>query len=107
MEESPIKAVENRQPDGTFGPGNNANPKGRPPGKSLKEYDREKFAKMTDEEKEEFLSKIAPDMRYRMAEGNPHQTSDVTSAGKPIPILGNALSNNDSDKENTGTDKEN
>lgn len=27
----PIKPVENRRPDGTFGAGNNANPKGRPP----------------------------------------------------------------------------
>ncbi len=28
---NPIKPVDNRQPDGTFGPGNNANPNGRPP----------------------------------------------------------------------------
>jgi hypothetical protein len=28
---NPIKSVDNRQPDGKFGPGNNANPKGRPP----------------------------------------------------------------------------
>ena len=38
MEEEPIKAVENRRPDGTFGPNNNANPEGRPKGKTLKEY---------------------------------------------------------------------
>ena len=27
----PIKPADNRRPDGTFGPGNIANPKGRPP----------------------------------------------------------------------------
>ena len=32
MAEEPIKTGENRNPDGTFGPGNNANPKGRPKG---------------------------------------------------------------------------
>ena len=30
MDESPVKAEEKRKPDGTFGPGNNANPHGRP-----------------------------------------------------------------------------
>ena len=31
MVENPLKPVTNRQPNGTFGPGNIANPKGRPP----------------------------------------------------------------------------
>ena len=32
---------------------------------------------MTDKQKEEFLSLIAPELRYRMAEGNPKQDVDV------------------------------
>lgn len=56
--------------------GQSGNPGGRPKGKGLKEYDREKFAAMSDEDKEAFLEKIPPELRYRMAEGNPHQTSD-------------------------------
>jgi hypothetical protein len=55
----------------------NINRKGRiDGGGGLKKYDRDKFNKMTDEEKEEFLKTISNELRYRMAEGNPHQTSD-------------------------------
>ena len=60
-----------------FPKGVSGNLKGRPKGQSLKEYDREKFAKMTFEEKEHFLKTIMPEMRYRMAEGNPHQSGDA------------------------------
>jgi hypothetical protein len=59
------------------------NPAGRPKGKGLKEYDRAKFAEMSDIEKEAFLQTISPELRYRMAEGNPAQ--DVTSDGKQLP----------------------
>jgi len=96
----PIKPVANRRSDGTFGPGNNANPQGRPVGQSLKEYDREKFAKMTPEEKEEFLKTISAEMRYRMAEGNPHQTTDTLVELKPSPLL-NALRNNPSNPQDS------
>ena len=56
----------------------NINRKGRiDGGGGLKAYDRNKFNAMSDEEKEEFLSTIAPELRYRMAEGNPKQDVDV------------------------------
>ena len=80
----PIKAVENRRSDGTFGAGNNANPAGRPKGKSLKEYWRARFADMTDEEKLEFSSKVAPELIFRMAEGNPAQDNKHEIEGEII-----------------------
>ena len=58
----------------------NGNKSGRPKGSGggLKDYDRKKFLAMTDEEKDEYLKTIAPELRYRMAEGNPHQTEEKT-----------------------------
>jgi hypothetical protein len=77
-----------RNPDGTFPPGVTGNPNGRPKGKTLKEYAREFFALKTDDEKKAYLEALEekmPGFSWRMAEGNPHQTSDVTSAGKELP----------------------
>ena len=102
--EEPNKAEFNRQPDGTFGPGNLANPEGRPKGKTLKEWARDKLMGMTEEQREEFIKSLSKDTFWRMAEGNPHQTTDITSAGKPIPIL-NALPDNDISKEDSETEK--
>lgn len=39
---------------------------------------------MSDEEKEEFLSKISHIDQFRMAEGNPHQTQDMTTGGEKL-----------------------
>ena len=107
MEE--LDKQENNKPQrnelGQLLPGNTANPNGRPKGKTLKEYVAEKFRTMTDEEKEEWLSDVAKGEKWRMAEGNPHQTSDITSAGKPIPLLGN-VSGNEGDKEDSESQEE-
>lgn len=84
MNEEPVNQETNRNPDGTFKQGVSGNPNGRPPGKSLKEYDRERFAKMSDEDKEKFLSTLNPIDRYKMAEGNPANATDITTQGKPI-----------------------
>lgn len=51
--------------------GQTGNANGRPKGKSLKEYTRERLASMTDEEREEFLNGIPKIDIYKMAEGNP------------------------------------
>lgn len=58
---------------------------GRPKG-GLKDYDRDKFLNMTDDEKEKFLTKISPELRYRMAEGNPETKTDITSKGESIVV---------------------
>jgi len=76
-----------RNPDGTFPKGVSGNPGGRPKN-TLKDYLRRKFSSMTDEEKEEFLKGVSAIDQFRMAEGNPHTTTDVTSGDAPInPVL--------------------
>ena len=63
-----------------FTPGDpNINREGRPIGsknESLKAYDREKFRNMSPLEKDAFLKTLSPELRYKMAEGNP--TSEIT-----------------------------
>lgn len=83
----PIKSDDRRGKDGRFGIGNNANPAGRPKGQTLKERVREMLANMTPGEEKEFLKKVGAGDIWRMAEGNPHQTKDITSGGKPIGNL--------------------
>ena len=92
---------------GKFLPGKSGNPAGRPKGTTLKEYARQWLQSMTPEEKEKFMSKLSQDVVWRMAEGNPHQTQDLTSKGERvgIPIL-QGIENNDvqshnSDQEST------
>lgn len=53
--------------------GQSGNLKGRPKGKSLKEWTRDRIAKMTTEERMQFLNSISPDIQWKMAEGNPEQ----------------------------------
>lgn len=106
--EKPNKAVDNRNPNGTFGANNNANPLGRPKGKSMKEYMADKFRTMNDEEKEKWIfdNKLEAQVMWKMAEGNP--AIDVTSKGEsfaPIPILGNVPKDN-SDKQGDEPSKE-
>jgi hypothetical protein len=55
-------------------PGQSGNPNGRPPGKSLKDYTRERLANMTEEERTAFLNSINPETAWKMAEGLPKTT---------------------------------
>ena len=86
----PVNSGENqevRDEKGRYKPGFSGNPLGQGAGRpktGLKEYDRERFSKMTPEEKEVFLKTVSPELRYKMAEGNPHQDTDVTSQGEKI-----------------------
>lgn len=65
----------------------NINRKGRiDGGGGLKAYDRAKFNAMSDEQKEEFLKTIAPELRYRMAEGNPDNKTEATGELKVLLI---------------------
>lgn len=80
--------------------GQSGNLKGRPKGKTLKEYAREYLSKMTDEERDEWLDGLNKETVWKMAEGLPQQ--DITSGGEkinPIPIIN--VHPNNSDKQNT------
>jgi hypothetical protein len=64
------------------------NPKGRPRGKTLKEFAREYLLNLSDLEKTRYLKELPPEIVWRMAEGNPHQTTDnQTEVTLPKPLL--------------------
>ena len=81
--------------------GQSGNPGGRPKGsKSLKTYIREKFEKMTEEEREIFLEGLDKKTLWEMGEGKPKQDTDLTSDGKSIQpllvkIIGDGQNNGD------------
>jgi len=84
-----IREDTGRNEDGTFKKGVSGNPSGRPKG-TLKDYVRQKFMAMTEEEKEEFLSKISPDTIWKMGEGMPKQDTEHSGEIKIVkPIYGN------------------
>lgn len=71
-------------------PGQGAlNPNGRPKGKTLKEYARDWFLNMTDEQKMAYLIALEekrPAFAWSMAEGLPSEDKKITIA-VPRPIL--------------------
>lgn len=90
-----------------FKPGQSGNLKGRPKGKSLKEYTREMLAKMTEEERLEFLRGIDKDKIWEMAEGKPAQSVDThMKVELPKPLLDN-VRNYTSDQETPEPQEEN
>ena len=70
--------------------GQSGNPKGRPKGKTMKEWARDYLTRMTDEERDAFMEGIPKVEIWKMSEGNPHTTTDLTTNGKDIviPIYG-------------------
>lgn len=71
-----VKQVESKPARDELGrllPGNTANPNGRPKGQSLKEFWRQRFQEMTEDEKIAFSNKVGNDTLWKMAEGNPKQ----------------------------------
>lgn len=77
-----------RKNDGTFAKGTPPpNPAGRPKGKTLKEFAREYLMNLPDEKKQEYLDKLPAEIAWKMAEGNPHNTSDVMSGNEPIKTV--------------------
>lgn len=65
-----------------FKPGQSGNPGGRPKN-TLKDYVRQKFIHMSDEEKEQFLKGVSPDIMWKMGEGNP-DTALTGADGKDL-----------------------
>lgn len=60
-----------------FKKGQSGNPKGRPPGKSLKERAKVMLNSMTEEEEQEFLQGIDKRTIWEMAEGKPTHKTDI------------------------------
>ena len=106
--EEPDKVEEKwRNPDGTLKAGHPPMG-GRPKGQSLKEYWRQRFSEMSDEERVEFTAKVGNEMIWKMAEGNPAQDTDITTKGEKLvfPILGgitNEVSKDHSGRQDTET----
>lgn len=89
--------------------GQSGNPAGRPKGKTLKEWAREFLMSMSEEARLEFIKVAGAGMVWEMAEGKPHASTDITSGGKPIPIipLTNALPTDNSDSQDNKDVQEN
>ena len=81
-----------------FKKGNPGGP-GRPAGITLKQYAREFLAKMTDDERQDFMDGLAKDTIWKMAEGNPATETDITTKGEALtPLLVQFID----DKSNSG-----
>ena len=87
-----------------FKPGQSGNPKGRPPGPSLKEWSKTYLASLSDKEKLEFMAGIDKKVVWEMAEGRPASNVDVTTDGKELPtpiikldVLGDHSASEDSE----------
>jgi len=61
--------------------GQSGNPKGRPPGITMKEYARKYLAAMTDEERDDFMDGLPKELIWKMAEGNAENKGEVKLEG--------------------------
>src|SRR3990167_10300417 len=59
-----------------FKKGQSGNPKGRKKGKTLKDFARQLIQTLSDDEKIAYLNSLDREIVWKMAEGNPHQTSE-------------------------------
>jgi hypothetical protein len=97
MDNSSIDNIETNKPDeldkqelskplrdekGRLLPGNTANPSGRPKGKTLKEWLRDKLAEMNEEERKDYLKTIPKELQWQMAEGRPSQDNNTNLQGE-------------------------
>jgi len=102
MEEPDIQET-NRDSSGRWVKGKSGNLKGRPIGKTMKEWAKEYLSRMTDEERDEFMDGMPKEIIWKMSEGNPHSTSDAkVEVTQPIPIIPVNVQPNNSNPKDTG-----
>jgi hypothetical protein len=70
----------------------------------MKDFLRRKFMELSDEDKEKFLvdNKVSGVDQIKLAEGQPHQTQDVTSGGEALtPVLVKFIDGKSDDNRDT------